>query len=374
VTATRANWHPSARARVCSMFARMSRYGTVADGTRRHRVLRGAAQSDTSWHVPALADTGKLAEQRTLNLRVRGSSPWRRTHLTWGFIAPGHFLCVRFVPMLAPRWLVSQDPIVAGLSNLARFGPLRGLWRLSWLDSFLDQWSTPLLDALTVGFPRWSRSVKYAGEALPLVISLQRFLRHAQLVSASRIDSKTGLLNDPSGGVRPPPRWPGRCGPDLGRGRHGRHRPFQEGQRHLRAPGRGTSPSGSARKSRGSWAPSTRCPPVSPCPSAWRRPTGPAAIWDGSSPSPTRLCTRRKPPAGTGCMSSPARNPAACKGHRAIPSRVQACHPRTRHPDSPPCRRRILTSLRRRAAGRRRHLRGRHRAARRVTGRRWPRW
>jgi diguanylate cyclase (GGDEF)-like protein len=34
--------------------------------------------------------------------------------------------------------------------------------------------------------------------ALPLVISLQRSLRHSQLVSASRIDSKTGLLNDPT--------------------------------------------------------------------------------------------------------------------------------------------------------------------------------
>ena len=34
--------------------------------------------------------------------------------------------------------------------------------------------------------------------ALPLVVSLQRSLRHAQLVSASRIDSKTGLLNDPT--------------------------------------------------------------------------------------------------------------------------------------------------------------------------------
>jgi diguanylate cyclase (GGDEF)-like protein len=34
--------------------------------------------------------------------------------------------------------------------------------------------------------------------SLPLVISLQRSLRHSQLVSASRIDSKTGLLNDPT--------------------------------------------------------------------------------------------------------------------------------------------------------------------------------
>jgi hypothetical protein len=44
--------------RVCSMFARMSRYGPVAAGTRRHRILRGAAHSGTSWCVPALAGTG----------------------------------------------------------------------------------------------------------------------------------------------------------------------------------------------------------------------------------------------------------------------------------------------------------------------------
>jgi hypothetical protein len=58
------------RCRVCSVFARMSRYGAVSAGTRRQRVLSGAAQSGTSWHVPALADTGKLAEQQTLNMRA----------------------------------------------------------------------------------------------------------------------------------------------------------------------------------------------------------------------------------------------------------------------------------------------------------------
>jgi hypothetical protein len=74
VTAHGADWRPSARARVYSMFARMSRYGTVAGGTRRQQVLRSAAQSGTSRHVPAPADTGWMAEQRTLNLRARRSS------------------------------------------------------------------------------------------------------------------------------------------------------------------------------------------------------------------------------------------------------------------------------------------------------------
>jgi diguanylate cyclase (GGDEF)-like protein len=43
-----------------------------------------------------------------------------------------------------------------------------------------------------------ARSTFVVVYALPLVVSLQRSLRHAQLVSASRIDSKTGLLNDPT--------------------------------------------------------------------------------------------------------------------------------------------------------------------------------
>ena len=43
-----------------------------------------------------------------------------------------------------------------------------------------------------------ARSILVVLYALPLVVSLQRSLRHAQLVTASRIDSKTGLLNDPT--------------------------------------------------------------------------------------------------------------------------------------------------------------------------------
>ena len=33
-----------------------------------------------------LAPLAQLAEQQTLNLRVRGSSPWRRTPLTSAFV------------------------------------------------------------------------------------------------------------------------------------------------------------------------------------------------------------------------------------------------------------------------------------------------
>ena len=42
--------------------------------------------------------------------------------------------------------------------------------------------------------------------ALPFVTLLQRSMRHAQLLNASRMDSKTGLLTRGPGNVKPPPR------------------------------------------------------------------------------------------------------------------------------------------------------------------------
>ena len=89
---------------------------------------------------------------RGFGVRVPGGAPV----LTWGFIAPGHFSCVRFVPMLAPCSLASQDRVAAGLSDLAGSGPQRGLRRLSWLS----QWSMPLLDVLPVGSLIELRGVK----------------------------------------------------------------------------------------------------------------------------------------------------------------------------------------------------------------------
>ena len=63
---------------------------------------------------------------RTLNPRVRGSSPWRRTRTDLGFYRSRSFLCVRFVPMLAPRSLVSHDRVVAGASKPAQSAASRG--------------------------------------------------------------------------------------------------------------------------------------------------------------------------------------------------------------------------------------------------------
>src|SRR5689334_4469769 len=48
-----------------------------------HPVGIGLQFADTISQVSA--PLAQLAEQRTLNPRVRGSSPWRRTRLTWDF-------------------------------------------------------------------------------------------------------------------------------------------------------------------------------------------------------------------------------------------------------------------------------------------------
>ena len=70
---------------------------------------RGADAGDrTEWQLPARAGIvcqqfkkNKRTEQRTLNLRVWGSSPWRRTRTDLGFYHSRSLPCVRFVSMFA---------------------------------------------------------------------------------------------------------------------------------------------------------------------------------------------------------------------------------------------------------------------------------
>ena len=122
------------------MFARMSRYGPVAAGTRRDRILRGTAYSGTSRHVLALVGTGKLVEQQTLNLRVRGSSPWRRTHSDLGFYRSRLFFMCPVCPHVGSVLARVSGP---GRGKLVQSGRIGALRRPSWLDNFLDQWSRP---------------------------------------------------------------------------------------------------------------------------------------------------------------------------------------------------------------------------------------
>jgi hypothetical protein len=110
-------------------------------------------------HSVLHAPLAQLAEQRTLNPRVRGSSPWRRTRTDLGFHRSRLFLCVRFVPMSAPCSLVSYDQVAAGLSNLAGSGPQRGRRR----PSLPNQLSIPLVDVLSFGSLIQLLSVKPTG-------------------------------------------------------------------------------------------------------------------------------------------------------------------------------------------------------------------
>jgi hypothetical protein len=96
---------------------------------------------------------------RGFGVQVPGGAPV----LTWGFIAPGHFLCVRFVPMFAPCLLACTDRAIRGLSKTAHPAPdpghapasravsdgrrRSGLTREAAPNS-LDQWSRPLRRAL----------------------------------------------------------------------------------------------------------------------------------------------------------------------------------------------------------------------------------
>ena len=108
------------------MFARMSRYGPVAggiSGSRSPGLPYSPAGHSTAWHDAPLA---QLAEQQTLNPRVRGSSPGGAPVLTWAYARSGSSREGRFGAMVAPRLLVSPDLVpraaLAGLAT-ARFRP-----------------------------------------------------------------------------------------------------------------------------------------------------------------------------------------------------------------------------------------------------------
>ncbi len=158
------------RCRVCSVFAQMSRYATVSAGTRRQQVLSGAAQSGTSWHVPALADTGKydragkLTEQRTLNPRVRGSSPWRRTRTDLGIYKNQVIFSCPFCPHVCSMFARAHGPSNPGLVKNDPSGARCGGNRpgaapsrtVGAVPGSLDQWSRPsrsgMRNALGVSF------------------------------------------------------------------------------------------------------------------------------------------------------------------------------------------------------------------------------
>jgi hypothetical protein len=120
-------WSRPIRIDVCSMFARMPRYGPTPSGTRSAARMRTTGQNGSSRHVLALFDSSsRRINEQSSGLLIRGFGvqvPGGAPVLTWGFIAPGHFLCVRFVHLVAPWLLARTDPAIGGLSKMARRAP-----------------------------------------------------------------------------------------------------------------------------------------------------------------------------------------------------------------------------------------------------------
>ena len=123
-------------------------------------------------HAPAIAATitafpdaplAQLAEQRTLNPRVRGSSPWRRTRTDLGFYRSGSFFMCPFCPHVGSVLARESRPGRGGLVKNGRDRAVSGQGRPS---HSLDQWSIPLPSAPHIGFLVQLRSVKCAGSSL----------------------------------------------------------------------------------------------------------------------------------------------------------------------------------------------------------------
>ena len=106
---------------VCSMFARLSRYGPVADGITRHTypgsLYRPAGHSISrhymtrrKWKTSRLLICG-------FGVQVPGGAPI----LTWDYTRSGSPRAGRFGAMFAPRLLVSPD-LVAGTAPISWHG------------------------------------------------------------------------------------------------------------------------------------------------------------------------------------------------------------------------------------------------------------
>jgi hypothetical protein len=122
------------------------------------------------------APLAQLAEQRTLNPRVRGSSPWRRTRSDLGFYKNQVIFSCPFCPHVCSMFARAHGPSNPGLVKNGPSGARCGANRpgaapcsaaRAALGS-LDQWSRPSARApgtrLASPMPMPSRSVKPAGK------------------------------------------------------------------------------------------------------------------------------------------------------------------------------------------------------------------
>ena len=135
--------------------------GSMGDGRFRPEAPRASRRRDS--HCPGAncydhsvpkAPLAQLAEQQTLNLRVRGSSPWRRTSDDLGFYRSRSFFMCPFIPMFAPCLLARTDPAIQACQNGLYRCPVRGVRpgtrrprRVGVTVGSLDQWSRPFAQA-----------------------------------------------------------------------------------------------------------------------------------------------------------------------------------------------------------------------------------
>ena len=130
-----AYWYRPVRTDVCSMSARMPRYPPTTSGTRSAAPMRATGQNGSSRHVLALFDSSsRRINEQSSGLLIRGFGvqvPGGAPGLTWGFTAPGHFLCARFVPIFRACWLRARSRVPGQLRRSCHFsrnwsGPLVG--------------------------------------------------------------------------------------------------------------------------------------------------------------------------------------------------------------------------------------------------------
>jgi hypothetical protein len=87
-------WSRPIRFDVCSMFARMPRYGPAPPGIRSATRMRATGQNGSSRHVLALHDSSsRRINEHSSGLLIRGFGvqvPGGALVVTWGYTTPGH--------------------------------------------------------------------------------------------------------------------------------------------------------------------------------------------------------------------------------------------------------------------------------------------
>ena len=141
-----------------NLFFRTCRDPATADGRSPPGGQRDSQRSAGCCydHSVLNAPLAQLAEQRTLNPRVRGSSPWRRTRDDLGFHPSRLFFMCSVCPHVGSMFARELGP---GRGGLCEIWPERSLRCLTWVG----RWSIPLLGVLSFDSLIQLRSVKPAG-------------------------------------------------------------------------------------------------------------------------------------------------------------------------------------------------------------------